>query len=86
MRKFQNFGKTPNDARSPSFVSDGTLFQYSIIFAGVAILAALVVPFVIYDDISYLADNQYGVDTLVTGSIEDETKRYTIRRSILDIN
>lgn len=86
MRKFQNFSETPNDTKSTSFVSDGTLFQYSIMFASVAIIAALVVPFIIYDDISYQADNQYGVDTLVTGSIKDETKRYTIRRSILDIN
>jgi len=79
---------SPENTRSTSFVSNGTLFQYSIALAGVAIIAALVVPFAIQEDIGFQAGNEYGVDTLVTGSIKDETetKRYTIRRSILDTN
>lgn len=76
----------PADGQVTSFESNGTMLQYSVIIAAVAILAALTIPFAAQQNGIMQAHNQYGIDTVVTGSIEKETKRYSIRKSILDAN
>ena len=60
-----------------------TPVKAALAFAAVAIVLALVVPTSFNENSALFARNSDGVDRIVTGAVEN-TKRYHIRKSILD--
>lgn len=64
--------------------SGETTVQLATFFAAVAVVVALVsTPFLDKAAKEYAENRSFGIDQVITGSV-DETKRYTIRKSVLD--
>ena len=58
--------------------------QLAAFFGALAVLVALVsTPFLDQASKSYAENKAFGIDQVVTGSVK-KTKRYTIRKSVLD--
>ncbi len=60
-----------------------TPVKAALVFAALAIVLALVVPTTFNENSALFARNSNGVDRIVTGAVKN-TKRYHIRKSILD--
>ena len=60
-----------------------TPVKAALAFAALAIVLALVVPTTFNEKSALFASNSNGVDRIVTGAVKN-TKRYHIRKSILD--
>ena len=67
--------------------SGGTTMRIALLFGAVGIaFSVLATPFLQTASQQYAAAGGYGVDTVVTGSINSPKKRYTIRKSVLNPN
>lgn len=63
---------------------DGNSVQMAVFLAGLALATALIAPPFLDKAAKTYADNRaFGIDTVITGSIE-KSERKTIRRSVLD--
>ena len=64
--------------------SGETTVQLAAFFAAVAAVVALVsTPFLDRAAKEYAENRSFGIDQVITGSVE-KTKRYTVRKSVLD--
>lgn len=63
---------------------EGQSVQWTAFLGAVAIATALIVPPILDNAAKTYADNRaFGIDRVITGSVE-ESRRYTVRKSILD--
>ncbi len=63
----------------------GTLLRMTMLVAGIAVFAAVAVPFIVEDNNDIVAFDPNEIDPRTTASIRTPVKRYKISRSILDL-